>query len=184
MKREIPNRETRWYGFTLIELLVVISIIGILAALLLPAISGATKKSKVAKARSEAQTIVNATRWFYTEYGRFPHTGSSGDLSYGTLGDRTSGDLMNALRGLDGPGNVGNANNRRRIVFLEVPLKSVTGAGSFVDPWGNEYQVAVDNDYDGNTDTERYGTITNATVTAWSFGVDGKPETDDDVRSW
>ncbi|MGA2853574.1 MAG: type II secretion system protein [Verrucomicrobiota bacterium] len=59
-------------GFTLIELLVVISIIGILAALILPVLSVVVTKAKVAKAKLEMQSLATAIQGYDSAYGRFP----------------------------------------------------------------------------------------------------------------
>jgi len=56
-------------AFSLIELLVVIAIIGILAALLLPALARAKEKSKVARVRVELNGIGLAFEMYAMDYG-------------------------------------------------------------------------------------------------------------------
>jgi prepilin-type N-terminal cleavage/methylation domain-containing protein len=70
MKKTSPNRARR--GFTLIEMLVVISIIGILAALILPNITKVKTKATIAIAKSEMKNIEGAIAGYYAEYSRYP----------------------------------------------------------------------------------------------------------------
>ncbi len=59
-------------GFTLIELLVVIVVIGMLVALLLPAIQGAVRTAKNAAATTELKQLDQAFAAFKTQYGDYP----------------------------------------------------------------------------------------------------------------
>jgi prepilin-type N-terminal cleavage/methylation domain-containing protein len=81
-------------GFTLIELLVVISIIGVLAGMLLPALSRAKRTAQISKAKTEINGIKNAIEQYQAQYSRYPTAqktrkdgvgkASTPDYTYGT----------------------------------------------------------------------------------------------------
>lgn len=72
MKTAFSPSGRRRAGFTLIELLVVISIIGVLAGMLLPALSKVKVKGQITKAKTEMTQIVGAVQAYYAAYSRFP----------------------------------------------------------------------------------------------------------------
>ncbi|MFH0908542.1 MAG: prepilin-type N-terminal cleavage/methylation domain-containing protein [bacterium] len=161
-KAESPlsNIEYRNPAFTLIELLVVIAIIGILAALLLPAISSAMTRAEKARAQTDLSQIVTAIKAYYGDYGKMPvATGDNGqaDKTYGAKNKPNNQNVvMNILRAKD------NVANPKATVFLDVPKESMEGAdkdgltyaaadGYYLDPWGNPYVVSMDTDFNGDT---------------------------------
>jgi type IV pilus assembly protein PilA len=67
-------------GFTLIELLVVILIIGILAAIALPAFLGQRSKGQDAEAKSNARNMVSQVESFYSQEQSYVGGEASNDV--------------------------------------------------------------------------------------------------------
>lgn len=59
-------------GMTLIEIMIVLAIIGSIAAILLPSMTGQLDKSKVKETRIKMTQIVNALSMYYTDCGKYP----------------------------------------------------------------------------------------------------------------
>lgn len=180
---KVAPPDFRCRAFTLIELLVVIAIIGILMAMLFPAVTGIINNGKRAQAKNDAVQIVNAVVNYELEYGKMPiFPPSPTDVV-----QDVDGDLVAAL-------TVSSTNNNpRKVFFLEVqdarPGRSgVNAAGAFVDPWGNAYRISLDGDSDHkmvNTVPSQAGAGTQTVTTkgrAAVWNTNATPRLN--VRSW
>ena len=74
-------------GFTLIELLAVIAIIGILAAILFPAVSAVRKRAKIATSQTTFQQWCTAVNRYKNTYGFYPNIGGGANPKYDTSAD-------------------------------------------------------------------------------------------------
>jgi prepilin-type N-terminal cleavage/methylation domain-containing protein len=185
-------------AFTLIELLIVIAIIGILMALLFPAVNGAMNSVKKAQAQNDAVQLVIATQAFFTEYGKQALKWPWNDDDWTFDAGHPNKTLIEILTGTGTEGT----NNPRKIQFIETKAAKKSGTnwvngvapdGNFYDPWGTPYFIRIDCDYNGQVRSPYDDSvIIRKSVLAWSAGPDKQHKYNgpndkvnaDNVTSW
>ncbi len=85
---ELPHMKR--HDFSLVELLVVIGIIGLLAGLLLPAVSGGRQKGMITQAKADMNSIRMALKNVETNYGQMVKTGGTNDSPTATFNGKTA----------------------------------------------------------------------------------------------
>jgi prepilin-type N-terminal cleavage/methylation domain-containing protein len=124
MKTQPSRREKSLPAFTLIELLTVIAIIGVLAGMIVPAVTRAKEKAYIAKAKVEMNQIIGAINQYNATYGRFPTSKpardalgtDNPDYTFGTYAGDAGGNTLVNKKGANLPavGNKGTAPALRR----------------------------------------------------------------------
>ena len=68
----VRNSSPARHGFTLVEMLIVVTVISIMALIVFPRVSGATRKAKEATVKADLQTLRGAIAQFSADTGCYP----------------------------------------------------------------------------------------------------------------
>ncbi|MGL0817692.1 pilin [Vibrio vulnificus] len=77
------NKTKKQQGFTLIELMIVVAIIGVLAAIAIPAYQNYVKKSEAAIGLATAKSLITNVDMYIQEKGNFPTNDATGFTAVG-----------------------------------------------------------------------------------------------------
>jgi general secretion pathway protein G len=159
--RRRPGPARRSGGFTLTELLTVLFIIGLLAGLLLGAVMVVRRRVGRSNTRNMLTAISAAIEHYSQDWGDFPP---------GAGGTEGSEELLAALRSdrFEGPYLRGEY----------PPCQDTDGdrREELVDHWRRPIGYTHHRNYSGEPNADGYRLR--------SFGLDGEPDTEDDVVNW
>ncbi len=142
-------------GFTLIELMIVVAIIGILAAIAIPAYQNYTIRAQVSEGLSLADGAKTAVAEYYANTGKWPSSntvaglasaGSIGGNYVGSVDVKTSG-FITITYGKVGTGNYGSKANSAISGDSLVLSANTAGGGSIQWTCKGGGTTAVPNNY-------------------------------------
>ena len=126
-------------GFTLIELMIVVAIIGILAAIAIPAYQDYTIRAQVSEGLSLADGAKTAMAEFYSNRGYFPTANGSAGLAtpasisgnyVGSVNVATTPGAITITYGVNG--GTGGAKANSNIVGKTLMLSAITAGGGSI----------------------------------------------------
>lgn len=140
---ESPNMHRPNAGFSLIEIIVAVSVLSILAAVMVPVVSGVIDDARVTNAETDLSTIKTAYNQFFNDTGHWPGNGNGtwnqNDMT-DTLGSNNYVLFTNTgnVLGWNGPylenwsmGSNGNP-----------AFTNATNDQGILDPWGYRYRIS------------------------------------------
>jgi general secretion pathway protein G len=124
----MARRGERRRGFTIIEVIVIVVILGVLAAVIAPRLFSRVGQSKQSVARSNAATLANAVRLYFSDHGK-PEAGATLSI----LWERPPG------------------------VEAESWEPYVESPEALIDPWGNPFILVIPGQKNFDFDIVSYG---------------------------
>ena len=179
-------------GFTLIELTVVLAVIVTLALILTPSITNFINDSRVARTRSDTQTVATAVTQFFKDNGFFPQWSTAQNGGPGTAQDKV--DLLISEGNTPTTAGAstwttGTTDALADQLLANAPGYTMKGAtstfgwngpylssGIGADAWNNRYTVNIGL-LDTTVGTKTSGGATKSTVWVLSAGANGQIET-------
>ena len=143
---------TKRSAFTLIEVLVVIAIIGILAAVIIPAAGSAKETALKRRAATEMNSIKVAILQFQADHKYMPWPPGANNVRVGE--DKWAADETSQIPVMD----LLTGNNALKKGYLQIPEKSRRKRSDspdsvppmrFLDPWEQPYVIGMDRNLDG-----------------------------------
>lgn len=132
----LSRKSTSHKGFTLVELLTVIAIIGILAALIIPAVGSVQEKAKQQAAASDGRQIGLAYNTFANSGGRTRAIGNSGSSTYKATNQAEFAGVLAEKAGLNDAA-VWYISADDQLAGLTIPQTVITETSGGGDPTNN-----------------------------------------------